>query len=101
MPKASISNHPKVQEFLRSDRMQMIYSGCFDSIHYARSFVSRYSGLKQDSGFSTRMATGAAGRYANVEITKTREYYDAEVKLIDVYKNEIISIELQLTKFQI
>ena len=84
--KDGIDGHKKVNQFLRSDQQEMIYSGSefhnggFSSKSKAECFVHEFSGLKNryDIRYSTKMQTVKTPRQKyHVIITKTMEYFHA------------------------
>ena len=87
MPNASIYNHKKVEDFLRSDKQQMTLNG-FEAIKYAQRFVDAYGGVKEE--YSTEMNIGGEGANFFVTITKTRDYYE---RPLNQYKTELAKIK--------
>ena len=81
-----ILQHPRVTEFLRSSREQMIYPGVFGSIGRARSFAQEYKGLH--NGFSLDITALGTGASAYVKLTKTKEYHEARLRRYRNYENE-------------
>ena len=76
MSNASIPEHPKVEEFLKSDQQIMAYSE-FKSLAEARSFAKKYSGIK--NGYATEMSVGGKAKDSFVTISKTKDLYTSKI----------------------
>ena len=76
MSNASIPEHPKVEEFLKSDQQKMAYSE-FKSLAEARSFAKKYSGIK--NGYAAEMSVGGKAKDSFVTISKTKDLYTSKI----------------------
>lgn len=97
MKNARFPENSQVEAFLHSDETRMVLIGIFTGINQARRFAMQHRGLK--NGFSTIMAEGGAGRGAQVEIIKTKEYFESKRANLCKYDNEKAKIESLLSTF--
>ena len=75
----------------------MIYSDVFNGIKDARKFAKRYDG--QTNGFSVKMTASGIGKRAQVEIVKTRDFFEHEKFKFNCYQHEISKIQDALKLF--
>ena len=93
MPEAEFPHHKVVENFLRSDKEKMIYTGVFDYNDTAKDFVDTYDHCNQKN-FSMDMEYCGRGPYGKVKLTKTKRYF---TELVDKY-NRYVSDYKELLK---
>lgn len=76
MPIAKMIQHPRVENFLRSDDQTLEYTG-FVGIADARTFVNKFQGFNKEYAYSVSMTPSGIGKKAHVFITKTRDLYNS------------------------
>jgi hypothetical protein len=91
MPDALLPRYPQVENFLRSDRINMELIDVFGDIDDARRFASSYN-YRVQNGFSINSVPNGSGRNAYVTITKTRDYYDQQERLFTQFAQEMQEI---------
>jgi len=83
-----------VDHFLESEKQSITYCN-FVNIKNARRFISQYSGLKHDQ-YSVLMCECGRGKSSGVQITKTKELFDAndksQTRMINEFKSEITDL---------
>lgn len=89
MPNASLDHHPRVEEFLKSNRKMLEYGGVND-IRHARNFANKYRGFQND--YSVDIEAFGSGSRAFVRITKTTRYRDSLVGKKYIYEKNAKSI---------
>jgi hypothetical protein len=87
MPNASLPQYPQVESFLKSGQTTMVCA--FYGIPDARRFAKMYNN-NFESGFSINsVPNGDTGRNARVTITKTRDYYDKQIRSFRPFEQEM------------
>jgi len=105
MPLATTPGHPQVEKFLRSNEQTMVYRNVFSSINHARNFANKYSSDTQSysySGpklYSVVIEADGRGGDAFVRLTKTKDYYQSQLKELAKYKDDIKMFKSLITKF--
>ena len=89
MPNASIPEHPRVQEFLKSDQQKITYFN-FKSVVDARRFAKNYGGIK--NGYSAQMSAGGRGKDSFVSISKTKELHNQKLGELSKIRSSIKKI---------
>ena len=95
MPNAKLpEQYKQVEEFLKSDRQQLVINDAFDSPDDATIFIQTYANTHYSikNGYSVKMFNGL-GKSTNVTIYKTRDLHEAAVKQISEYKKELEKIK--------
>ena len=75
-----------VDRFLESDKQSITYCN-FSDIKQARRFVRHYSGLKHNY-YSVSMCECGRGKSSGVQITKTRELYESQMRHVNEIRSE-------------
>jgi hypothetical protein len=95
MPRApSFLNHPEFDEFIRSERPAMVYSGGFSRVKEAQDFVKRFGGVRFN--YSTNMVYSGIGKNASVQITKTSDYFERVFMVYSQRVEELHRLEVLL-----
>jgi hypothetical protein len=89
MPNASLDHHPRVEEFLRSNRKMLEYRGVNDARH-ARNFANKYRGFQ--NGYSIDINAFGSGSRAFVRISKTTKYRDSLIDKKSIYEKNATNI---------
>lgn len=96
MPHASIPNHPKFEEFLKSNVECLKYSDTFKSLDEANNFAKTYEG--SNNHYSIGIKVFGKGKTAYALITKTSTYRDSFNSKRAIYEELVREIRKILKK---
>lgn len=82
-----------VDKFLESEQQSFSYYN-FAKISHARRFIYTYGGFK-DNRYSVTMHECGRGQSSGVQITKTKELYESQVRKLKEFQSELA----ELTEF--
>ena len=86
--------YKQFEDFLRSDKQQIVINNAFDSPIEATLFIQLYANTDYSikNGYSVKMYNGL-GTSSSVTIFKTRELHESTIKHLVVYKKELENIK--------
>lgn len=92
MPEATFPGHKVVEDFLRSDKEKMIYTGVFSFLFSARNFVNRFYDydFQQKHNFSAEMDYCGKEASGKVKITKDDTYFK---RITDLYNRNVSDLK--------
>jgi hypothetical protein len=95
MPLAHMPRHPLVEEFLRSNESQFLYTHNFSSATTARSFATRLT-KQRDGLFSVTCLLECTNNRNHVRITKTKDYSMTQCDNKDYFRAQIDKVKKAL-----
>ena len=91
MPNAKLpEQYKQIEDFLKSDKQQIVINNAFDSPIEATLFIQLYADTDYSikNGYSIKMYNNL-GKSTNVTIFKTRELHESTIKHLVVHKKEL------------